>query len=130
LNQLALTVLIVEDEFDNQQIISHILNYYGFDATVVGNGLECLAVLEQMIPSVVIMDLAMPKMDGWETLIAIRANPRTANIPVVAITAFHSDEVARGVNAAGFNAYFRKPLNPMKFVDQLQKAIGIPPKTF
>lgn len=114
------SVLVVEDEFDSQQMVSTVLKHHGVDVQIVNNGIECLETLAHYTPTIVIMDLAMPKMDGWETLVAMRSNMATAHIPVIAITAFHSDEVAKGAEAAGFDAYFRKPISPARFVGELE----------
>ncbi len=116
-------VLIVEDEFDSQQLVSHVLKHNQIKFRIVNNGEECLEALAEVMPTVVIMDLAMPKMDGWETLVAIRTNAATAHLPVVAITAFHSDDVERGAVAAGFDAYVRKPINPVQLTRELERVI-------
>jgi len=116
-------VLIVEDERDSIQMVSDLLRYHGCEVHVARNGRECLAALDELDPTLVIMDLAMAEMDGWETLAEIRANSRTAHIPVVAITAFHSIGVARDAIRAGFDAYHPKPLDPTTFVDHLVELV-------
>ena len=68
-------------------------------------------------------DLALPNMDGWQTLASIRSNPTLAEIPVVAITAYHSFNVAEDARRAGFDAYFPKPLNISTFMNNLEQII-------
>jgi CheY-like chemotaxis protein len=117
-------VLVVEDEYDSFQMVSKILTHYGVRMRLAENGVRCLEILaEGYDPHVIIMDLAMPVMDGFETLAHIRANKDTANIPVVAVTAYYSDEVEIKVEPAGFNAYFRKPLNARHFIEELTTLI-------
>jgi CheY-like chemotaxis protein len=116
-------VLVVEDEHDSAQVVSQILLYYGVEVFVARNGFECLDALRDLTPTLIITDLAMPGMDGWQTLSEIRANPQTANIPVVAVTAYHSANVAQGAIEAGFDAYYAKPLEPISFMDSLQRMI-------
>jgi CheY-like chemotaxis protein len=70
------------------------------------------------------MDLALPELDGWATLQQMRADPRTRDLPVVAITAYHSGKVANDALEAGFNAYFSKPLDPSTFVDRLTSIVS------
>jgi CheY-like chemotaxis protein len=89
-------VIVVEDTYDDQQLLSRMLAHYG-----------------------IVTDLSMPIRDGWQTLIAIRARTASADIPVVAVTAYHSSDVARDVIKAGFDGYFAKPINPTTFVNQL-----------
>lgn len=118
------TAIVVEDTYDDQQLVSRILSYHGVEVFVAQNGDECLHLLTEIQPTVVITDLAMPNRDGWQTLIAIRSNVITAHIPVIAITAYHSAEIAEDVINAGFDGYFPKPINPQTFVDRLVKMIG------
>jgi CheY-like chemotaxis protein len=117
-------VLVVEDEYDSLQVVSKVLQYHHIHVTVARNGRECLQILPEVNPTLIVMDLAMPEMDGWETLVEIRANPATAHIPVVAVTAYGSDRVASDALQAGFNGYFPKPVSPYSFVDDLVKVVS------
>ncbi|NDJ35004.1 MAG: response regulator [Chloroflexi bacterium] len=117
-------VLVVEDERDSIRMVSDMLTHFGIQVSVANNGEECLASLHQSAPTLVVMDLSMPVMDGWETLAEMRADMRTAHIPVVAITAYHSASVAQDALAAGFDAYFPKPLDATSFVKQLAGIVG------
>lgn len=116
-------VLIVEDEYDSAQVVSKILTHHGVEVFVARDGQECLDMLGSLIPTAIVMDLAMPEKDGWSTLLEIRANPETAHIPVVAVTAYHSASVAQDAIAAGFDAYFSKPVDPNSFVESLAEVI-------
>lgn len=119
MNPKTWKVFIVEDEYDSVQMVSKIVSHSGAQVFVARNGRECLEQVSQVDPTVIIMDLAMPEMDGWETLVELRANPNTAHIPVVAITAYHSETVEEDTQRVGFDAYFPKPLSPSSFVDSL-----------
>jgi len=116
-------IIVVEDEFDSAKMVSKILTYHGIEVHVAHDGHECLALLDTFEPTLIVTDLAMPGMDGWQTLGAIRANPQTAHIPVVAITAYYSVDVAEEAVNAGFDAYYSKPLDPKSFVQDLSKIV-------
>lgn len=116
-------ILVVEDEFDSIQMVSKILRHHHIQVEIAHNGKECLQMLNDFHPTLVVIDLAMPEMDGWETLAEIRANPITAHIPAVAITAYHSSDVADDAHQAGFDAYFPKPIDPHTFVESLTRII-------
>jgi two-component system cell cycle response regulator DivK len=116
-------VLLVEDEFDSIQMLSKILTHYGAVVHVAHNGHECLQSLETLHPTIIIMDLAMPVMDGWETLEKIRSNPETADIPVAAVTAYHSVSVAEDAYEAGFDGYFPKPVDTGTIIERLAELI-------
>jgi CheY-like chemotaxis protein len=119
-------ILVVEDEFDSIQMVSKILQHYGAEVHIAHNGFECLDILETLQPTLVIMDLALPEMDGWETLKRLRAQPRTAALRVVAITAYHSVSVHEDALKAGFNGYFPKPLDTGSIVTELSHIINQP----
>lgn len=113
------TVLVVEDEYDSVQVVLQVLDHHGIRVHVAKDGQECLNVVEAIHPTLIITDLAMPRLDGWQTLAELRSNPSTANIPVLAVTAYHSVNVAQDALEAGFDAYFAKPIDPATFVDSL-----------
>jgi CheY-like chemotaxis protein len=117
-------ILIVEDEYDSAEMVGQLLTHHGVRVHVARNGHECLSMLGELTPTLVIMDLALPEMDGWETLNQIRANPDTTHLPVVAVTAYHSVNVAQDALQAGFDAYFSKPIDADSFVDSLSQVVA------
>lgn len=117
------TVIIVEDTFDDVELISTVLTNSGIEIHLANNGEECLSLVETIAPTVIITDLAMPQMDGWELLEALRANPQTAQIPVIAISAYYSGDLIKDAAAAGFVACLPKPVRPRKFVEQIAAII-------
>lgn len=117
-------IMVVEDEFDSMQMVSEILQFHGAQVIVARNGKECMDLLRNNPVSLVLTDLAMPDMDGWQVLNAIRSNPLTEKIPVVAVTAYHSVDVAAQALAAGFDAFYPKPVSARTFVNSLAPLIG------
>lgn|SRR5574341_735458 len=117
-------ILIVEDEYDSLAVLTQALEHNGVRVHSAGNGRECLEVLHRVRPTLVIMDLQLPEMDGWQALAAIRADPQTASVPVVAVTAYHSATVAEDAVKAGFDAYFPKPLDLASFINSLAAIIS------
>lgn len=118
------TAIVVEDRYDDHRMAATILKHHGINVKVATNGNECLDLLEQDDVTVVITDLAMPEMDGWQLLVAMRSNPNWAHIPVIAVTAYHSAEVAEEVYQRGFDGYFPKPLAATYFIEQLQAIVA------
>lgn len=112
-------VFLVDDDVDSIIVMNEIFGAYNIDLRVARDGNECLALLDEIQPTIIVLDLAMPDLDGWETLSALRADPRSAHIPVVAVTAYHSVSVAQDARAAGFDAYFAKPIG-LDFVEELR----------
>jgi CheY-like chemotaxis protein len=114
-------VLLVDDEPDSLQLIHDLLAHQGIEVHQAAGGEECLRLLKTLTPTLIVMDLAMPKPDGWDMLSQIRANPATKDVPVIAITAYHSSSLAREVLAHGFTAYFPKPIKTTEFLNTLKE---------
>jgi CheY-like chemotaxis protein len=116
--------LVVEDEADSAKMFTKILSFAGISYQHALNGVECLKMIDQgYLPDIVIMDLSMPELDGWQTLIRLRSNIETAHIPVVAVTAYYSDEVDRHAYQVGFDAYYHKPVDPRTFVEEIRHLV-------
>ena len=112
-------VLIVDDEPDNRMIASKVLTYGGAKVSLAANGVEGLAALEQFVPSFILLDLSMPEMDGWEMCQKVRANPKTQNIPVIALTAHAMTGDRERVLASGFDGYIAKPFRLSTFMSEI-----------
>lgn len=117
-------VIVVEDTYDDRQLVSTILEHSGIKVELANNGLECLELMKSSLPTLIVTDLSMPEMDGWEMLKQLRNNPATKSIPVVAVTAYYSADVAQDAINAGFDGYFTKPVDPTHFVENLETIIS------
>jgi CheY-like chemotaxis protein len=118
------TVLIVEDEYDSMELVQGIFDHYDIQYLAAGDGEQALEILEDTIPTLVIVDLALPGIDGWNLLRTIRADPRLDGVPCVATTAYHSFEIADRAIEEGFVAYFPKPIEATAFVRELEYIIN------
>lgn len=107
-------VLLAEDDPDIQKVAKMSLKFAGVaEVTVVDNGEECLAAVERDRPDVILLDVMMPKLDGYETCRRLKANPATKAIPVIFLTAKAQQfEVKKGMDL-GACGYLTKPFNPM-----------------
>lgn len=117
-------LLVIEDDADGQEVVHRMLQHHGINSVGVGSGEEALHLLEEHHFTGVIIDLHLPGIDGWRLLQAIRSNQQTADLPCVAITAFHSVDVAAEAIDAGFQAYFPKPLQTATFIDTLKRVMS------
>ena len=117
-------VLLVDDEPDSLNMIHDMLMLKGVEVRSAVSGVVGLSLLEGFSPTLVILDLSMPKPDGWDMLNAIRARPETEALPVVAITAYSSDKVITQARQAGFNALLPKPIKLNCLISKLQEVVG------
>jgi two-component system cell cycle response regulator DivK len=115
--------LVVEDEIDGMELVRDWLTYYGIQSTAAHNAEQALVILETLVPTVMIIDLELPGMDGWSLLRAIQQDSQLSGVPCVAITAYHTNELARQAVSAGFNSYLSKPLEIKSFIHELQRVV-------
>lgn len=109
-------VLIVEDEADVRELIRLQLRAAGFDVLEACNGAEGLSIAKQDLPSVIILDLMMPEMNGVEVCRALRRNPSTSRIPILMLTARSSEEDKVAGFEVGADDYVTKPFSPKELV--------------
>jgi CheY-like chemotaxis protein len=117
-------ILIVEDEKDAQDVIITLLKQHKMQISTAFTGEEAIEKLRSVRPNIALIDLALPGIDGWAVLEAIRADPGLQNITACAMTAYHSTVVAKEAIKAGFNAYFPKPISARTFVEDLVNVVG------
>ena len=115
--------LVVEDEVDGMELVRDWLTYYGIQSAPAVNAEAALEILKTLIPTVMIIDLELPGMDGWSLLRAIQQDSQLSGVPCVAITAYHTNELARQAVSAGFNSYLSKPLEIKSFIHELQRVV-------
>jgi CheY-like chemotaxis protein len=114
-------VLVVEDDPDIQRVIVMAFRFQGItDVVTVGSGEECLATVESVMPDVILMDVMMPKMDGYETCRRLKANPETSKVPVVFLSAKAQQSERQLGLQAGAVGYLIKPFDPMTLCDQIR----------
>ena len=123
----SVSILVVEDDPINQKIISLALNRAGFFTTITSNGLEALTQVEEAIPDLIISDVMMPEMDGFELLKALRSNPKTSFIPVILLTSRDSCEDIIDGMSMGADDYLPKPFDPDILIARVKAKINRPP---
>src|SRR5262245_25126762 len=116
-------VLLVDDYPDARSMYSEYLTYSGFDVLQAANGVEALEQAFGARPDVILMDLSLPIMDGWEATRRLKADPRTAAIPVVALTSHALAGSSDGAKKAGCDAFVTKPCLPDDLVKEIRKVL-------
>jgi len=105
-------VLVVEDDMDNRRIVVKVLSVEGYHVIEAADGIEALARAREERPDLILMDLALPNLDGWEATRQLKSDPATRSIPVVALTAFAMRGDEEQARAAGCDDYLPKPVRP------------------
>jgi CheY-like chemotaxis protein len=118
------SVLIVDDEPDNLELVAVYFSFVGANIRTAHDGQEGLETLNAFHPDLILLDLSMPHMDGWEMKAALRADPLTQDIPTIALTA-HAMPTDKGrVREAGFDGYVTKPISLPTLMVDLQKPLS------
>ena len=104
-------ILVAEDDFPSRELLTEILLEWGYEVAQASNGVEALEQIEQMRPDLVLLDIQMPLLDGFGVIARIRSDPRSAALPVVAISAYAMRDDSRRICSAGFDAHVAKPLD-------------------
>lgn len=117
------TILIVDDEPDNRAIFGTMLRHVGLSVLEAANGTEGVHLATEHRPDLILLDMAMPRMDGWDVIAALRAVEATASIQVIALTAQTLD--AEKLNQAGFCGYLQKPLEPRVLAAEIERCLGL-----
>jgi len=120
------TVLLVEDNDDNLRIYSTILTYAGYNVLEATDGETGLAIARSGQPDMILMDVSIPKIDGWEVTRILKADPATATIPIVALTAHALASDRERANEIGFDGYIPKPAEPRLVLAEVERRLGRP----
>ena len=113
-------ILVVEDNERNLKLLRDVLEYAGYDVRVARTAEDGITLAVKEPPDLVLMDLQLPGIDGMEALRRLRENPRTADIPVVAVTAQAMKQDRERALDAGFNGYIEKPISVRAFPGQVR----------
>ena len=118
-------VLVVEDQTDFRELLQVVLESEGYETMIATNGAVALDLMRDRTPDVVLLDLMMPVMDGWTFRQCQLAEPRFANVPVIAVTAIHdADAIAAQLNLP----CLRKPIDIDVVLERVAAACSRPPK--
>lgn len=122
-------VLVVEDDVDTRELYVDYLSFHGFRVVAVPDGLSAIGEATDLLPDLIIMDLVLPQLDGWQVARQLRAQPATARIPILACTAHAFRASAERALAAGCDAYIVKPCAPEDLLAEIRTLLARPRAT-
>ena len=116
-------ILIAEDEPDIRDLVTFTLRFAGHEVVAVTNGAEAVEAAKEVMPDMILMDVRMPRMTGYEACAAMKADPTIANIPVVFLSAKGQEtEIQTGLSA-GATEYLLKPFAPMELSERVNELL-------
>ncbi len=113
-------ILVVDDERDNRALLRRLLEISGFQVVEARDGVEALEIAETTPPALVLLDLFMPRLDGWQTANRLRAIPALAQVPIMVLSASGLRDGAARALAAGCNDYVSKPIEINDFMRRVR----------
>jgi CheY-like chemotaxis protein len=116
-------VLVVEDYQDAREMYAAYLQFSGYRVAEATNGVEAIEKTLELVPDIILMDLALPKMDGWEATRRLKSDERTKHIPIVALTGHALAGHAEGARQAGCDSFVTKPCLPDALVAEIRKML-------
>ena len=117
-------ILVVDDFLDNRQMYAEYLAFSGLRVEEAENGHEALEKAFAMLPDLIVMDLSLPGIDGWEATRRLKADPRTKRIPVIALTGHALAGHSKGAMDAGCDAFITKPCLPERLLEEVRKTLA------
>jgi len=118
------TILLVEDHEDNRIVYSTILEHFGYRVLLAGDGAEGVRMARESSPDLVLMDVSIPVMDGWQATATLKADPATARIPVIALTAHALPADRERAQEVGCDGYLAKPVEPRRVLEEVRRFLG------
>jgi DNA-binding response OmpR family regulator len=115
------TILVADDEEDVKFVVKLYLESKGFNVLTAFDGLDAVEQIEKQKPDLILLDVMMPVMNGYEVAARVRANPETREVPIVMLSAASHEEAVRKGLEAGANDYLMKPFEPTKLEETIRK---------
>ena len=119
-------VLIVDDYEDNREMYSQYLQFAGMRVAEAANGKEALSKTTELMPDLIVMDLSLPGVDGWQATRMIKDDPKTRDILVLALTGHALEGASEGAKAAGCDGFLTKPCLPEDLCREIQRMLAAP----
>lgn len=118
-------VLLADDFEDARELYRDYLEFSGFSVETASNGREAIDRAIAMQPDLILMDACMPVLDGWQATRALKANPTTKHIPIIALTAYAFDDARQQAKAVGCDGFVGKPCLPDDLVANIRTALDV-----
>ncbi|MCB2189041.1 MAG: response regulator [Deltaproteobacteria bacterium] len=120
-------VLVIEDNEQNMYLTTFILENKGYEVLQAWDGRQGIEAAVSAVPDLILLDIQLPEMDGYAVAGNLKADPRLAEVPIVAVTSYAMAGDRERILASGCTGYIEKPINPATFLAQLEQYMQTPP---
>lgn len=119
-------ILLVEDNPQNRYLASYLLKHHGYDVLSAVNAQEAMAHLRSTTVDLILLDIQLPDIDGYEIAAMVKRDERIANTPMVAVSSFAMPGDRQRAMSAGCDGYIEKPIDPIRFANQIEQFVRKP----
>lgn len=116
-------ILVVEDDEAVRKMVTTYLKHADFDVATAADGIDALLNVQQISPDLILMDMGLPKLNGWQTTQRLRARAETAHLPIIALTAYALDEDRERALAIGCDAFEAKPIDFARLLTTIHRLL-------
>ena len=124
---MSRTILLVEDHEDNRIVYRTMLEHFGYRVLLAGDGGEGVRLARESLPDLILMDVSIPVMDGWEATATLKADPATARLPIIALNAHALAADRERATEVGCDGYLAKPVEPRRVLEEVRRFLGDEP---
>jgi CheY-like chemotaxis protein len=117
-------ILVVDDFHDNREMYAAYLRFFGFTVVEAVTGTEAIEMALATPPNLIVMDLSLPGMDGWEATRRLKSDPNTKHIPIIVVSGHALEGSVRAAKMAGCDAFLRKPCLPQALLAEVRKLLS------
>lgn len=122
------TVLLIEDNEQNRFLVTFLLEHHNYKVVAAHDGLEGIELAPRIRPDLILLDIQLPKMDGYAVASALRGIGELANTPIIAVTSYAMVGDREKALASGCTGYIEKPIDPDTFIEEIERSLPTPPK--
>ncbi|HVZ34150.1 MAG TPA: response regulator [Polyangiaceae bacterium] len=123
---MSRSILLIEDNEQNRYLLTFLLERRGYRVHAVADGLRGIEAAQSLLPSLILLDIQLPAMDGYAVARALRQHEALHRIPIVAVTSYAMSGDREKALAAGCSGYIEKPIDPEAFVRELERVLAAP----
>lgn len=123
---MSRTILQIEDNAQNRYLAEYLLSRHGYHVVSAGDGVEGIAMALSLRPDLILLDIQLPRMHGYDVARALRELPELQQVPIVAVTSYAMSGDREKSLAAGCNGYIEKPINPETFAAEIGQFCPLP----
>jgi CheY-like chemotaxis protein len=117
-------ILIVDDVESNRKLVSVILSGHGYEVSAAANGVDAIAKARQESPDLIMLDVMMPQLDGWEVRELLRAEATTREIPIVFLSALEEEDISEKNLDPRLDSFLIKPFKPSEVIASIERVLG------